>query len=58
MLLAYSKMWLYDALLESDLPEDPLVAAMLVDYFPKPLQQRFSERCVAIRCAAKFSRRI
>jgi len=24
-------------------PEDPLVAAMLVDYFPKPLQQRFSE---------------
>ena len=43
VLLAYSKMWLYDALLESDVPEDPLVAAMLVDYFPKPLQQRFSE---------------
>ncbi|WP_425311342.1 hypothetical protein, partial [Klebsiella pneumoniae] len=38
MLLAYSKMWLYDALLESDVPEDPLVAQMLVDYFPKPLQ--------------------
>ncbi|RQQ51188.1 NAD-glutamate dehydrogenase [Burkholderia stagnalis] len=43
VLLAYSKMWLYDALLESDVPEDPLVAGMLVDYFPKPLQQRFSE---------------
>ncbi|WP_233872961.1 NAD-glutamate dehydrogenase [Paraburkholderia adhaesiva] len=43
VLLAYSKMWLYDALLDSDMPEDPLVAAMLVDYFPKPLQQRFSE---------------
>ncbi|MDR3098473.1 MAG: NAD-glutamate dehydrogenase [Paraburkholderia sp.] len=43
VLLAYSKMWLYDALLESDLPEDPLVANLLIDYFPKPLQQRFSE---------------
>lgn len=43
VLLAYSKMWLYDALLESDVPEDPLVAQMLVDYFPKPLQQRFIE---------------
>ncbi|MFD1561097.1 NAD-glutamate dehydrogenase [Paraburkholderia silviterrae] len=43
VLLAYSKMWLYDALLESDVPEDPLVAHLLIDYFPKPLQQRFSE---------------
>ncbi len=43
VLLAYSKMWLYDALLDSDVPEDPLVADMLVDYFPKPLQQRFNE---------------
>ncbi|SEA95586.1 NAD-glutamate dehydrogenase [Paraburkholderia sartisoli] len=42
VLLAYSKMWLYDALLESDMPEDPLVADMLVDYFPRPLQKRFS----------------
>ncbi|MGF6597320.1 glutamate dehydrogenase [Paraburkholderia sp. GAS448] len=42
VLLAYSKMWLYDALLESDMPEDPLVAGMLVEYFPKPLQNRFS----------------
>ncbi|WP_322047274.1 NAD-glutamate dehydrogenase [Paraburkholderia sp. J67] len=42
VLLAYSKMWLYDALLDSDMPEDPLVAAMLIDYFPIPLQQRFS----------------
>ncbi|WP_179400863.1 NAD-glutamate dehydrogenase [Burkholderia guangdongensis] len=43
VLLAYGKMWLYDALLESDVPEDPLVADMLIDYFPKPLQKRFSE---------------
>ncbi|WP_144159818.1 NAD-glutamate dehydrogenase [Paraburkholderia sp. BCC1885] len=43
VLLAYSKMWLYDALLESDMPEDPLVSSMLIDYFPKPLRQRFRE---------------
>ncbi|HWX11800.1 MAG TPA: NAD-glutamate dehydrogenase domain-containing protein, partial [Trinickia sp.] len=43
VLLAYSKMWLYDELLESDLPEDPLVADMLRDYFPRPLQTRFAE---------------
>ncbi|TKC92399.1 NAD-glutamate dehydrogenase [Trinickia terrae] len=43
VLLAYSKMWLYDTLLDSDVPEDPLFASMLVDYFPKPLQARFAE---------------
>ena len=43
VLLAYSKMWLYDALLESNVPEDALVAGMLTEYFPKPLRQRFSE---------------
>ncbi|MEM5340727.1 NAD-glutamate dehydrogenase [Paraburkholderia azotifigens] len=43
VLLAYSKMWLYDALLDSDVPEDGLVAGMLTEYFPKPLRQRFNE---------------
>ncbi|MBP0589364.1 NAD-glutamate dehydrogenase [Paraburkholderia sp. LEh10] len=43
VLLAYSKMWLYDALLDSDVPEDPLATGMLTDYFPKPLRQRFGE---------------
>jgi glutamate dehydrogenase len=43
VLLAYSKMWLYDELLDSSLPEDPLVADMLRDYFPTPLQTRFAD---------------
>ncbi|HEY4349807.1 MAG TPA: NAD-glutamate dehydrogenase domain-containing protein, partial [Paraburkholderia sp.] len=43
VLLAYSKMWLYDALLESDVPEDALVAGMLAEYFPQPLRERFDE---------------
>ncbi|MGA7814435.1 NAD-glutamate dehydrogenase [Caballeronia sp.] len=43
VLLAYSKMWLYDELVASDVPEDPLVAGMLPNYFPLPLQARYSE---------------
>ncbi|WP_332775133.1 NAD-glutamate dehydrogenase [Polaromonas sp.] len=43
VLLAYSKMWLYDALLASDLPEDPFVAHVLADYFPQPLRERFGD---------------
>jgi glutamate dehydrogenase len=40
VLLAYGKMWLHDTLLASDLPEDPFVAHVLADYFPKPLRER------------------
>ena len=43
VLLAYGKMWLFDELLESDVPEDPLAAGMLPDYFPQPLQRRYRE---------------
>ncbi len=40
VLLAYSKMTLYDALLHSDLPEDSYLAVDLVRYFPAPLRER------------------
>jgi len=43
VLLAYSKMWLYDELLGSDVPEDELVAGLLVDYFPVPLRERYGD---------------
>jgi glutamate dehydrogenase len=42
VLLAYSKMWLYDELVASDLPEDAWVAAALHRYFPKKLAQQFA----------------
>ena len=42
VLLAYSKMWLFDELLASDLPEDPWVAAALVRYFPPRLHREFA----------------
>jgi glutamate dehydrogenase len=41
VLLAYSKMWLSDALLASDFPEDPWVATALARYFPAALRERF-----------------
>jgi glutamate dehydrogenase len=42
VLLAYSKMELFDDLLASDVIDDEYVARCLIDYFPAPLQQRFA----------------
>jgi len=42
VLLAYSKIWLYDELLASPLPDDPWVATALQRYFPHALQERFA----------------
>jgi glutamate dehydrogenase len=42
ILLAYSKIWLNNHLLASDVPEDPYLSAELVRYFPAAFQQRFA----------------
>lgn len=42
VLLAYSKMWLNDELIASDLPEDPWIATALQRYFPRQLQEKFA----------------
>ncbi len=42
VLLAYSKMWLSDELVGSDLPEDPWVAGALARYFPPLLREKFA----------------
>jgi glutamate dehydrogenase len=44
VLLAYSKITLYAALLDSDLPEDAALTAELAGYFPTPLPERFADR--------------
>jgi glutamate dehydrogenase len=44
VILAYSKITLYAALLDSDLPEDPALAGELGRYFPAPLPERFGEQ--------------
>ncbi len=47
VLMAYSKMWLYDVLQGSDLPDHPFVADGLPGYFPQPLR---------VRCGAAMPR--
>ncbi|WP_284615295.1 NAD-glutamate dehydrogenase [Aquabacterium humicola] len=42
VLLAYSKMWLYDELVASPLPDDPWVATALERYFPQRLKNGFA----------------
>ncbi len=42
VLLAYSKMWLSDELLASDLPEDPWIGTALARYFPALLREQFA----------------
>ena len=42
--LSYGKIWLYRALINSNVPEDPYLSAELARYFPAPVQQRFAAR--------------
>jgi glutamate dehydrogenase len=48
-LLAYSKIHLYGALVESDVPEDPHLSEELERYFPDPLPERFGEEMLEHR---------
>lgn len=43
VLFSYAKIDLFNALLASDVCEDPHLARELVDYFPDPLRSRFSK---------------
>ena len=42
VLLAYAKIWLYDELVASKLPDDPWVATALARYFPHTLSERYA----------------
>ncbi len=42
VLLAYAKLWLYDAILTSDLPEDPFLQNDLITYFPVLLREKYA----------------
>ncbi|SFP94645.1 glutamate dehydrogenase [Geodermatophilus dictyosporus] len=47
VLLAYAKLEVSDAVLHSDLPDDPALAGLLTDYFPEALRERFPEAVAA-----------
>ncbi|MBF0333680.1 MAG: NAD-glutamate dehydrogenase [Alphaproteobacteria bacterium] len=44
VLLAYGKIWLYDHILDSDLPDHPLLLDDLACYFPHPIRDHFRDR--------------
>ncbi|MCV2489243.1 NAD-glutamate dehydrogenase [Geodermatophilus sp. YIM 151500] len=44
VLLAYSKIWTYDEVLASGLPDDAFLSAALAGYFPTAVRQRFADR--------------
>ncbi|NQV99368.1 MAG: NAD-glutamate dehydrogenase [Rhodospirillales bacterium] len=39
VLISYAKIWLYDQMIASDMPDDSYLEQDLVDYFPTPLRQ-------------------
>ncbi len=41
VLLAYGKIWLFNELMRSSVPEDPFIGRALADYFPTPLRSRY-----------------
>ncbi|RPE81542.1 NAD-glutamate dehydrogenase [Vulcaniibacterium tengchongense] len=43
VLLSYSKIVLFQQLLDSDVPEDPYLSKELVRYFPQPLQKKYAK---------------
>jgi glutamate dehydrogenase len=43
VLISYSKIMMEEEILDSDLPDDPYLRRTLVDYFPSPLRDRYSE---------------
>ncbi|MDQ5848589.1 MAG: NAD-glutamate dehydrogenase, partial [Pseudomonadota bacterium] len=47
VLLAYSKIALYDDMLASDVPDDPFISTALERYFPEPLRARFKAQILA-----------
>ncbi len=42
VVLAYSKIWLNNHLLDSNLPDDPYFASEVQRYFPSPMRRRFA----------------
>ncbi len=49
VILAYAKNLTYQDLLESDLPDDPLLEEDLFRYFPKPLQEKYADNILGHR---------
>ena len=49
VILGYARMEVYEALLESDVPEDPFLSRELIRYFPRELRQRYRDKMLTHR---------
>jgi len=49
VLLSYSKLVVFQQLLDSDIPEDPYLSKELQRYFPEPLQKKYSAEMEKLR---------
>ncbi|KQT85521.1 NAD-glutamate dehydrogenase [Aurantimonas sp. Leaf443] len=54
VLLAYAKIALFDAVVASDLPDDPYLEDRLADYFPAPMRHRFAHDIAGHRLAREI----
>ncbi len=46
VLLSYAKLWLYDEILASDIPDDSAMTADLIRYFPTPMREKYRKGIV------------
>ncbi|MGB0747221.1 MAG: NAD-glutamate dehydrogenase [Magnetospiraceae bacterium] len=49
VLMPYSKIWLFDQLMDSNLPDDPTLFEELVRYFPTPIQDKYRDQIATHR---------
>ncbi len=53
VLLPYSKMWLYERVVNSNLPDDPVMEDDLIAYFPTPIQKNTQTPFGVTNCVGK-----
>ena len=49
VLIAYSKIWLFDQIMDSDIPDESRLESILIDYFPAVLGERFKSQLLGHR---------
>ncbi|MBX2879002.1 MAG: NAD-glutamate dehydrogenase [Granulosicoccus sp.] len=54
VLVSYSKMVMFDELMDSELPADPALESVLCEYFPSALQKRFPEQILTHRLRSEI----
>ncbi|MFP6735833.1 MAG: NAD-glutamate dehydrogenase domain-containing protein, partial [Rhodospirillales bacterium] len=54
VVMPYAKLWLYDELLASGLPDEKLLQTDLIEYFPTPLRQKYRREILGHRLAREI----